>query len=47
MERAKQKTRPKSKTMELLVPENLTRGNPVIPDNTNKNYASINPYPTG
>lgn len=31
---------------ELLVPENLTRGTPVIPDNTNKNYALTNPYPT-
>lgn len=47
IEGAKQKTRTKSKTMKLLAPENLTRGNPVIPDYTNKNYASTNPYPTG
>lgn len=46
-EGAKEKTRTKSKTMKLLVSENLTRGNPVIPDNTNKNYALTNLYPTG
>jgi len=37
----------KSKTMKLLIPGDSTSGNPVIPENTNKSYASRNPCPPG